>query len=61
MRSDAGIKMSRADMKMYNLYKFFNRLMREEGQGVDALFLIAMLDTNAQTVRSQVSVKSLSR
>ena len=29
MRSDAGIKMRRADMKMYNLYKFFNRLMKE--------------------------------
>ena len=33
MRSDAGIKMSRADMKMYNLYKVFNRLMREGGAG----------------------------
>ena len=29
MRSDAGIKMSRADMKMYNLYNFFIRLMKE--------------------------------
>ena len=32
MRSDAGIKMSRADMKMYNLYKVFNRMMREGGR-----------------------------